>query len=255
MTRPISCPSPVIVGTNVFKTLGRNCRAHLGLNFLSNLQVSSLIRVCFQKAAFQEKLGDPATGKVGKVRCRLRHPLTVKPSKVIEVTGSLCSSLPQGKHSVLIQELEDPNPHGLTVINTMHEVFGKKGRVKVLLANSSERPITLHNRQVIVEAYTPLWSSPLSQVCANIKGLVSDNVQVDPNWTNWMAFLPNMILITVVHMGWNTSSNSLTRLPGILGLGQFPRVCMRKLASSSRSCLTQSSFDPQRVHIVPLCAS
>ena len=183
VTRPISCPSPVIVGTNVFKTLARNCRAHLGPNFLSKLQVSSSIRVCFQKAAFQEKLGDPSTGKVGKVRCRLRHPLTVKPSKVIEVTGSLCSSLPQGQHSVLIQELEGQNPHGLTVINTMYEVFGKKGRVKVLLANSSKRPITLHNRQVIAEAYTPLWSSPLSQVCANIKELVSDTVQVDASTT------------------------------------------------------------------------
>ena len=192
VTCPISCPSPVIVGTNVFKSLAINCRAHLGPNFLSKVEIPSAIRTCYQKAAYQVKLRDPTTGKVGDVRCRLRRPLTVKPSQVVELNGSLHSSLPLGKHSVLIQESENQKCHGLTIINTIQQVSRRKDKVKVLLANNAEYPITLHNRQLVAEAYTPLWSRPLSHVCDNRRELRSDtdNVHVDASVHCYFVSVP-----------------------------------------------------------------
>ena len=188
-----SCPSPLIIGTNVFKDLARNCRAHLGPNFLTDLGVSSIIRVCYQKAAYQEKLGDPTTGQVGKVRCRLRRPLTVKPSQVVELNATLQSSLPPGHHNILIQELDKSKCNGLVIINTIQEVKKRKDRVKVLLRNDSESSVTLFNRQPVAQAFIPLWSRPLSQVCTNIKELMNnvDDVGVGATLANCFVSVPS----------------------------------------------------------------
>ena len=175
VTCPTSCHSPIIVGTNVFKGLARSCRAHLGPNFLSNLDVSPSIRVCYQKAMYQEKLGDPTTGHAGKVRCLLKRPLTVKPSQAIELNGMLYSTLPPGKHSVLIQELDGLKCNGLVVINTIQDVCRRKDRVKILVRNDSEFPVTLFNKQPVAQACIPLWISPMSQVCRNIRDMIVED--------------------------------------------------------------------------------
>ena len=175
VTCPTSCPSPIVVGTNVFRGLTKACRAHIGPNFLSQIDVPPTVRVCYQKALYEEKMGNPITGKVGQVRCRLRRPVKLSPSQVIEVTCILHSTLPEGKHEVLIQELEGiSGTSGIQVVNSIHEVNGRKAKVRISVSNNTNTPITLHNKQVIADAFTYMWSRPVSQVCANLQRIMTE---------------------------------------------------------------------------------
>lgn len=180
VTCRVSCPSPVIVGTNHFRSLATACRAHLGPKFISLLDIPTSIYACYQKAAYEVRMGDPTTGKVGQVRCRLRRPLTIEPDQALQVVGTLYSSLPPGKHNVLVQEVENPHRNqDIHVVNAIQEVFGRRAKVKVSISNNTNVPITVHNRQVIAEAFTYMWDRPLAQVCANVTGLMTKDYDFD----------------------------------------------------------------------------
>ena len=169
--------TPMIVGTNTFRSLGLRCKEGNGPHFLRNIPVRSEVAYAYQDT-FHD--GD---GKVGRIRLYDKRPVTIHAGSIKEFKGICRDNIPTTRDALLIQASPHHQlPEGIEVVNCLVPTYEQLPKVKVLVHNKSDKDIKVHPKKIVAELFTIQHETPICEAQQSIQSFfqgVQSSAKVD----------------------------------------------------------------------------
>lgn len=145
---------PILLGTNILKTLMEDTKSELGNRFLQIANLRTNWYIAFRCISLREKRLKKQDLRLAVIRTTNREPIIISPNSFKRIDGFIEKKLPYSRTCAIIQQIQmkkgksdvDVTPTAIT-----YDYENTNSQIPIVLSNVTTQSIKIHPRTIIAE--------------------------------------------------------------------------------------------------------